>query len=622
MAEETVTIRAEMLTDVPQKAAESAAALKAMHAESGTGAAQAANGQTALGKTLDEVHTKNKALVTSHTGVSKALKDVNEQGKKLNETFSGLGESIAEHMTYPLQQLTWMLEGAAAGLVTFGLVTYSSLQQANMELTMFAGNATAGAKAMQALMALRNPLDIGTLTGSYETLVEGGLSPGSSQSLMRALAGAGAVSGNAKSLVPAAAQAISDMVNKGGLTDYSQMLAIQALFPQAFALAGGDMGESGASLRRGMAYGQTIQMPANFIAQLEQTPQALRGMSMYADTLAGQFDHLKTSVGQMLSVLETPLAKALGGAADDVNRWATGVEGRFSRMDGTLGHDLTSGNIAGFGATLATVLGDKNLGPTIATVTKDMEDMAHIFTGSVVPAVEQVGELVVPALKALSDILDFMAAHKSTTEALILTLVGFKVMSEVAGWFSSATTAVKAFRAAVESEGMTSAVGNLIRGTMGLDAISGAAGAGGASAAAGGGAVAGEGVLAGAGVGGTAIPALTALLSGWGIYTGLDQGRDLPEGYLKASSIPAPSVAQASQYGSLARLGSLANIDAANWAAMGQAAAGATIIHGNLNITIPGAGNPEKVANAVPRNINAQIAHYNAAQSRRTANTS
>lgn len=622
MAEDTVTIRAEMLSDIPAKAAESAAALKGMTAEARDGGTAMATGMTSASKAVDEVAVKTTKAADGHSKLSKAMKDVTEQGKKVRETVVGMGEAITERLSYPMMQLTWMLEGAAAGMVAFGIATYSQLQQVNLQLTMFTGNAQAGAQAMQQLMSLRNPASLGTLSGGWEQLVEGGASRGQATQLMRALAGAGAVSGNANGLIPGATGALSNILASGGKITGSEASALQAVFPQFFNLLAGDYGGrygSGVHLRGGMEiYGQTVQMPSNLLSQLEHTPQARRGLGMYQHTLAGEFGQMKVSVGELLSVLETPLATALGGAMTRIDTWATGVESRFKRMSGRLAADLSSGNIDSFSHTLAYVLGDPHLAGAIQTVTKDLESMARIFTGDVIPVAKDVMAVVAPAFKALSDILDFMAAHRALTQALIVTLGGFVVVSKLGQWFLTAATAVRTFREAVEAKGLASALWNLSRGMLGWNtAAAGGSAAGGTAAAAGSGTAAASAGGAAATTVGGAIQALALPVAGFlavRAIAGLDQSAL----HRHLAGFHNVTVGQHLSNIAMMRFGLQTN---PNTGALAPGYHHHTVVQGNVNISIPGSGNPEKVANAIPRNINDQIRGYNLHQARRTATT-
>jgi hypothetical protein len=383
--------------------------------------------------------------------------------------------------------------------------------------------------------------------------------------------------------------------------------------------------------------GTPMAVPASFMSDLMSQPGATGGKQAYDQTWTGQLDEMKKSVGNMLAVLETPLGNALSAASVKLDGWASSTEARFKSMGGAIGQEWSSGNIGGLSHTLADIVGDPKLAGGIDIAVSSMRSLGQIVENSVIPAGKDLLAVATPALKGFSDVLELMADHRSTTEALIFTLGGLKVLSTVAKWGDDATRAVKAFNEIMEGRGIMSALAAYARGLSGLSAaqkeVAATAGAeAGAEDAASGsmGGGAGPGRLAGAGkylgaaglAGAGGMMTYQGMSSKMSVGSGLETiGGDAAMGAVAGSVLPG--------LGTLAGAGIGAGVggitDLVRMGAVGSAVGGIEGLFGGgthhhnttssaattirqINITVPGAGNPTKVANAIPKALNAQIA--------------
>jgi hypothetical protein len=633
----TVTVRAEMIDDVTPGAGKVKEAVKSMGEAAKTAGTGAAGAAASLGKELDGAGKHAEKLSGgTMTKLNKSLKDVAEHTTKVREGFLGLGETTTQKLTYPMQQLSYTLEFAVAGFIGLGIATYSSLQQANVQLTAFTGNATAGGAALKALYAMSDPTSLGALQSSFETLSLSGLSQGSSLKLLKALNSAGAISGNADANVPAAAAAISAIRANYGRIGSSQVASLQTLFPQLVPMLSKDLGfSSPEALRNALQTGYAPQMPANLIAQLEGTSQARTGRSTYEQTFAGKMGELHKSVDLMIRQLETPLIGVLNRDAVRVDNWAKGVEDRFGKLSGTLAKQWDSGNTAGFSHTLAILLGDPSAAKGIDTTIKLMESLGHVMTGVVFPAVETVAKVATPFFT-------FLADHATATKVLVSAFLGFEVLSKVIGPLQTTVKLIEAVKLAAGLGGAAGAVGQLARSFLGLGV---AAKKGSAEAVAAERSV-GSAAGAGAGGGGAAgvLGGVTSLL-GFGLLAyGIDKllGPAPPKKDQNWFTGPMSLTGMWNDTGGHAvhsvdnlwhgifgggggskssmptaqQVATNANISAQTSMGVSGRWGGAQI--GTVNITIPGAGDPEKVANQIPKGINAQVQNYNKLAQRRS----
>ena len=645
MAENTVTIRAEMLTDIPEKAAESAAAVKAMTGEMSSSSTTAGGAAEELGKQLDTVHQRTQEVAGGGQKLAAQYKQLHEQGGKVREGIAHLGETIHDKLQYPLQQLSFVMEGATLGMAAFGLATASSLQQANLALSSFTGNASAAGNAVTALRNMQGAVGLGALTGGYETLGQSGMAQSQVLPMMRALTGISDTSLNPGSSMQALSQAVASMTSTGLLTP-ADMAAFtgSSMGGSIWNMLGGETGQTAAQLRtRFLRAGQPMALPASFLSDVMNSPQAKGGQAAYQATFAGQFEDVKKSFGNMLAVFETPLGNALSGAATKIDGWASQTESRFKQLGGALGKDWSSGNMGGFSRTLASIVGDPKLSGDIQILVTGLRGLGNVVEGSLIPAGKDILTVAAPALAALADTLDFMGAHRTMTEGLIVTLGGFVILSKMAAWGQTAAAGIEMFSRVLMEQGPITAMGAWTRGLAGLRAAQlGEAATAGVTAAEGAAGVPSDAAIA-AGSGGAAAfsrflgPAAAAATTAYLGYQGstaknfglAQMGEtvagDTATGALLGNMIPIPGVGPG--IGALAGLGIGTATSVIRSGIIGSGVRGVESLFGGssqpsanirtINITVPGSGNPTKVANAIPKAINAQIAAHTQMASRR-----
>ena len=644
MAENTVTIRAEMLTDIPEKAAESAAAIKDMTSAVGSSSTAAGGAAEELGKQLDTVHKRTEEVAGGGQKLSAQYKELHEQGRKVRDGIAHLGETIHQKLQYPLQQLSFVMEGASLGMLTFGLTTASSLQQANLALSMFTGSANMAGNAVSQLRGMQGAVGLGALTGGYETLGQSGMGQAQVLPMMRALTGISDTSLNPGGSMQALSQAVASMTSTGLLTpaDMSAFTS-SSMGSSIWGMLGGETNQTAAQLRtRFLRAGQPMALPANFLNDIMGSPQAKGGQAAYQATFAGQFEDVKKSFGNMLAVFETPLGNALSGAATKLDAWTTQTENRFKQMGGAIGHEWSSGNMGALGGTLAKIVGDPKLAGDFQMVATALHGFGNVVVHDLIPAGKDILTVAAPALSLLANTLDFLGKERGLTEGIIVTLGGFVILSKMAAWGQTAAAGIELFSKVLMNQGALTAMGAWTRGLAGLRAAQmGEAGTAGITAAEGAAGVpstsaivAGSG--AAAGLNRFLGPAAGAALGGYGFVSaatskhyGLAQyGESVGGGALAGASIGSiiPGIgtvigggigAAAGGITGLIRSGLIGSIFGGNSSPHAATAAGGGTNIRAINITVPGSGNPAKVANAIPKAINAQVAAHTQMAARR-----
>jgi hypothetical protein len=631
-AGDTIVIRAEMLSDIPEEAAKNAAAVKAMNEGIASSSAAAGTPVEQLGKHLDTVNQRSEQVASGGAKkLKKAYEDLYESGGRLRESVAGVGESIKYHLQYPMQQVSYIMEGAAAGVVAFGLTTESSLQQAKLALTNFTGSASVAAGAVQQLRQMQLAVPLPGLESAYETLSQGGVSQAQLLPLIRGLSGISAVSLNPANSMQSMAAALSSMTSTGLMTT-SDVNAFSSSGVDVWGMLAKETGQSPEELRmRFLRAGTPMAVPSGFTSDLMSSGAATGGTAAYGKTWAGQFEEMKKSAGDLLGVLETPLGNALAGAAGKIDTWAQGTEQRFKQLGGNLGSEWSSGNNKGLGNTLAQIVGDPKLAGDITTVGSGLHGLVNIVENSVIPMGKDMAHILNPAFQGFASTLDFLGHHQAVTEALIGTLGGFVVFSKIAQWTSNAVTAVRAFNAILEGKGMAAAISAYSRGLGGLAAAqesvatsaadetaaeSVVGGRGGAGGLGGAGGVVGKLGMAAAGAGGAVLAYQGATSKHLTVGSGLETvGGAAATGAAVGSFIPVVGTGVGALLGGAFGVG-----DVGGRLLGGLLGGGHHTSIKTVNITVPGAGNPNKVANAIPKALNDQIvAQQNMAQRRGAA---
>lgn len=622
---QTVTISATLVGDVAQKAAENAAAFKGMTDAVTQAAQQISTASTQLGTALDANTAKTTAQKSASEAAKKSTDDLGESFWQLTEKINTAGESITERMTYPLQQLTWALEGAAAATVAYGLSTYSGFQQASLQLNQYTGSVTASTAALKELKALRDPTSLGALTGIYGTLMTtGGESSSTALAQTKSLANAGAAFGpQAGAMEAQGATALAQIqASGGGPIGSGQVQALARLYPQIYALLGQTTGQSAnggvGSVQYGLQHGQTFYDP-NLISQLEATPQSKGGLDAYKGTFAGGIGALKVSLGDVLASFETPLALYLTKSAGDISTWATGVETRFGTMGKTLFSQFSAGNMGGFDKTLGGILGSKTAGDDIGNMIKLGQTLAGVITGFVIPALSDASKILLPML-------DFMANHRTATELLIGTLGGLIILAKAATWGSELYKSIKLVYDLFS--GLMGVIDQLILKFVGFDTAVDAV------------ALHEDGLAASTETADTALETQETLTdTGAGVGPAAALGLPVAIGVAsyasqKEQQSGVKKMTAANKHNNITFGNAYSHsyakkgVDFLESGATGLAHTGASVIHdigglfgghhsssssgttnhiGQVNVTIPGSGNPEKVANAVPKGLNDNI---------------
>lgn len=613
---DTITIRAEMIDDISPGTDRIRQQIASLAEEVNRSNRASTESFATLGAKFDDLHVRGQKVASGGVSqLSKATKDLEEQGKKARESLSGLGESITSRLQYPMQQASYAVEGAVAGLVAFGAITQSSMQTATLSLSAFLGSDALGSAAFKQLHSMDGPVPFSALAAGFENLTQAGLGAQQVMPIVTALTNLSAVSLNPSTSFSAMSAAIASIQGTGMISP-SDVAAFSTSGVDIWGILSKETGVSEDDLRnRILRAGAPLAVPAGFFNDISNAPNAKTGQADYNKTWAGQLSQVKSSLGDLLSTVEAPLGPMLSRMSTAFGNWATQTQERFKAQGPLLGSEWSKGDISGFSSTLANVLGNGNLAPEINAVASSL----HLLVVEAVPLAHDLMTAVTPALQAFSAVVDFMSEHRTATAALITTIGGFYVLSKVATWANAATAALKAFGLVSESVGASSAASTLGGAFLGKAGASTAAEAGGA------------GLLAegGAGLSGLAGPVALAL----GIGLAGRQALQSADSWLQHSSAPK-GLKQTGNVGQHLLTGGADTVESFVKGIFGGSPSktpsakflahpgGNTTTTVNIHpgaITIPGSGNPQKVANAIPGAINDQIDAHQQMQTRRGA---
>lgn len=535
---------------------------------------------------------------------ARQMREMSERTKHLKEGLSGMGDSITERVRYPMQQLSYLLEAGAAGMISFGLATESGIQKATLSLSAFTGSTGAGGAAFAALHSLEGPTSLGGLESAFEALTQAGTKQGQIMPILTALTNLSAVSLNPESSLASMSSAVAS-IQTTGLINNSDVTAFSGAGVNIWAQLSKETGVPEDQLRKTFAFGGSIAAPTSFMTDLQSSPDATKGLSAYRKTWAGEFGEMKKDAGDLLAVFETPLGNALTGAGKKISSWSTATSERFKEMGGSLGSDWSSNNMGAFGKTLAAIFGDPKLGPDITMIGTDLHALANIATKDVLPMARDFLTIATPAFQGFADVLGFLGQHRTTTELLLVTLGGFKVLSQIATWSEAAAKGLLAFTEAEELSGGAKATAGL-QGLLGMEP-------GKPTSALAGTLFKGAGTAVGLGAAGYGA---YSSYSGKGAMSDLGLvGSTAAGGALIGSVVPGIGTLAGAGIGALLGGG----IDAYRHIEhKGGESQATTQINGGVHITVPGSGDPQKVANNIPKALNDQMKAINAMAVRRT----
>jgi hypothetical protein len=603
---DTVTIRAELIDDVTPGAHRIRESVRGLGEDVKASSGGAAGGVSALGKAIDDSSVKAKVMTGAHSEASRAMKDLTEQTGKVRESLGEMGSTVTEKVRYPLQQLTYTLEAAAAGMVAFGLATGNTMQQASLQIGSFTGSTALGGAVATQLRALSGPSSMTGLQGAYEQLFSAGMSNTQDMSTLTRLNNLAATRGGDPAL-----STLSSIFSAGTMSKLltgSQIQQLAGLGLPAYQLAGQQDGLSVAAIRTAIARDPGAQFGASSILSgILNSQGSLTGKAQYSQTWAGQLSEVKKAFGNMLAVFETPLGNALDGAGKKVETWATGTEARFKLMGGNIGKDWSADNMGGLGHTLANIVGDPGAAAGIQTAATALHGLVGVIDNGLIPAAKDILTIASPALRVFGDTLDIIGKHRALAETLIGTLIGLEVASKVGKAFQEGSAGIRAFQTVLSNQGLDAAVVNMTKKLLGLKVAEEAVASGGTGGAGGLAKVLGGDAVEGAGADG----GIAALLGG-----------------ASGAALPLAAGVAVTAAGT-ALLAHLVNtgLSRANTAYSGdgigpnglnlQQLSGMNFRDLNLDITVPGTNDPTAVANSIPKAMDDHLKALQASHQRR-----
>jgi hypothetical protein len=521
-------------------------------------------------KSADKLTQKTNGSRTGLTLMDKSLRSVTESSGETALGLGSLGDVLQERITYPMQMATYAIEGAIAGLALFGIATYSDLQLGTMQMQAFTGSVQAGTAEYKTLLAMRSSTEAAPLASAYEGLTgQYGFSSSQANKLTKALANSDAVfdpTDKAGANVTAASATLGAVQQLHGLITGTQMRSLFAIDPNIYKQVASANGVSASMLEQNVTRNPATDfIDSNLLQQIESSNAAINGGKIYGNTLAGKTAAEKRSVSEDLAPIEGPLA-----------------------MD-----------LLHFGKDLMPVLGELAKFPAVSG---DILGLGIAAVG------------LTYTVKKLKTLWDDLSGASSKIKSFF---TGAEKDASAGGGCKECITCNGS--ATGEGEGEAEGEGAAAEeGGMAAGGAEGAAEAGGMGLAD----VAGP--LAIAAIGAQVIASIVPTKWQNSFDHGLNMGvESAGKGVAKAAvdSTKAVSDAWDDVFGSGKKKKKTSTDESdgynpGNITAADYALPGASI--GTINITIPGAGNPEKVANAVPRNINDQIRAQQQRQTRRT----
>lgn len=508
MADETVTIRAELIDDITA----GAAAVKAQ--------------MDALAASVTKLDANGAKFAGGGAAkVSKAMQDLNDMGQKAGRTLTDFADTIGSKLVTAAERGVEGLAALALAGAAVGVKFTMSMQQSQLALNTFFGSATAGTAVMTQLKSLLGPIGIGQLTQGVTSLETAGASPATVMNLMKSLANISAVSQNPGATFDTLSQAVNriqetNMLEPRALMGFLQNgVDVYGLLSQELGIPRDRVKQMLMEMNRS---GGSITAPANFLTDLSDLngPMAkfANGLQQYRQTLPGIWSQIKVSAQEALSAMTTPLTDWLSREGPKLVKWEDDVSTRFKLLGGLLGSEWSSGNTKGFAATLGTILGDPQLASIIQPIASGIQSLATIFVHDFIPMTKDLLGVAVPALKALSGVLGFLSGQSGLVKVLVVAFAGFLGLVKVGSILVSIAEGLTALKTA----GMIGGSESFLAGLFGA----GVPGAGGAAAGAGAAGAAGKGGgflsgVEGLGAGAAAVAAATAAAAAAAVVVGV-----------------------------------------------------------------------------------------------------
>jgi hypothetical protein len=569
--------------------------------QAGTGASES------LDKLSKSADSFNEKMTTASTGgVAKTRSGIDSISKSSKEATTAMGEmgdAVKEKMTYPMQMLTYTIEGTIAGFAALGIAAGFAIQQGTQNMINFTGSVQAGTAEYKKLQDIRSSTDTAPLAASVQTLNgEYGFTMNQSNKLTNALAGMDAYwhpKDHAGANITAADTILgSYKAHFGSLTGGQIQTLYQTIDPNVFKQFSQASGQSVATIQQAAELGSSTRfVDKNFQDQLINSTAAKTGRSQYLASPEGKLYHQEQVLSESLAAMEMPLVK-----------WGTDLTSAilpFTKIIAVgVGAGLAVAGITAFVLGIGKVV--KAFGMVEGVVkqifgkhaekdiVKQLEQDASAGGGCkqciTCPGADGIG--TGGGAGGAKTTAERDLEQQAERDAALAAKAGSPLAKDVE---EEGPSLFKKLFPFVERDGPTA----IMDGAKGLDPYTLA--------------------LLAAQVGlqfapkGIKNPVNKAINSAQsGVINIIDGGdaRSLIEdgfhslfggGHKKKKTAATP---KSDGY------------DPSHITAGDYALPGATI--GTINITIPGAGNPEKVANAVPRNINDQIRAQQQRQTRRT----
>jgi tape measure domain-containing protein len=412
-------------------------------------------------------------LSRSFTGLGDQVRAVDG---RLRTASASLG-SLAAQATRTASIGLGTLGVAATG---FGLNASASFERSRIAFGTLVESMEGGTRLFEQLQQfnLQTPFELGEISAATQTLLQFGFTGDNVMETLRSISDIASTTSAPGENLNRIALALGQISSAGVLRGQDLNQLVQAGFP-AYQLLTQVTGQTTQELRKQMETGLTL--PAEeFIAALNEGGGVLAkfasGAQAQAGTLSGVFSNLKDTTQVQLAEAFQPLAdglkEALPGFSQTLGAFIDDVAPPLSRIGlilvesvgtllpiieppltalltglGTLLEAMTPA----FGA-LEPVMGDLGLaiGEMVTALVPVMPDLvdALVAVVGVLPEMVRLLTSFTPLISPLANLVENLAELDGVAAGLLVTLIGYRVLSTVAGSVMAMANALTALNAA------------------------------------------------------------------------------------------------------------------------------------------------------------------------------
>jgi tape measure domain-containing protein len=427
------------------------------------------------------VEKSGRASVRAGRGFGDMSRQLQAVDGRLRTASASLGQ-LAGQATRTAAISLGTLGVAAAG---FGLKAEAGFERSRIAFGTLLESVEGGNRLFAELQAfnLKTPFDLGQVSQATQTLLQFGFTGDNVMQTLRSISDIAATTSNPGENLGRIALALGQISSAGVLRGQDLNQLVQAGFP-AFQLLEQITGQTTAEIRKQMESG--LQLPAEeFIAALNQGGGVLAkfasGAEAQSRTLSGVFSNLKDTVQTQLAEAFQPLAAGLTETmpafSDTLGEFISQVAPPLSRIGlllvDTVGNllplieppltalliglgDLLDAGLPGFAA-LQPIMDDLalSIGELVQQLLPVMPDLVAAFVEvvDILPEAVRLLGAFVPLIAPLANLVEGLASMDTAAAGLLVTLLGYRALSNVVGSVVALTTALQGLSVAQAAAG-------------------------------------------------------------------------------------------------------------------------------------------------------------------------